>query len=105
MDGLYDIRRLDEICKWCLFLVLFSKKRRELFWCIKTGGEFYGSGDFCPVGGFPALCWHIPLTPRNFVFSKRACGSGFNEVVEHVVFISSFSLYIQLLSTFYSNSS
>ena len=47
----------------------FLKKEEGAILVYKDrGGEFYGSEDFCPVGEFPALCWHIPLTPRAILY-------------------------------------
>ena len=64
----------------------------------KEGGV-HGSGDFCRLEN--SLCWHIPFKPAQFfVFSKPACWSRDNEVVEHVVSYL-LSAYIQ---SFYRHS-
>ena len=90
MDGT-DCTINDDLMRFvngvCLFGAILKKEEGiHLFRCIKKGRGVYGHGDFCLVGKFLVFCWHIPFNRSAiFVFSTRACGSGNNEVVEHVV--------------------
>lgn len=72
------MRFVNDVCFWC-----FSQKEEGAILVYKERG-IHGSGEFCRLENF--LCWHIPLNPRNFLYSasQRVCLRN-NEVVEHVV--------------------
>ena len=70
-----------------LFGATLTKEEGSIYSGVqRREGEFTDPLIFCLAGEFLVFRWHIPFNrSANFVFSKRACGSRNNEVVEHVV--------------------